>query len=89
MKKIIYGILVAFFISIFSSFAYADENCEMPPGIDDDEIYWIHFKNESKMYRYKILEIEDCWVQIWKETGNHYWYRIDNIMVMTSDPEES
>lgn len=88
MNKLIYGLLVAFLLSLFSTFAYADENCEMPPGIDDDEIYWIHFKNESKMYRYKILEIEDCWVQIWKETGNHYWYRIDNIMVMTSDPEE-
>ncbi|MFK8026871.1 MAG: hypothetical protein AB8C40_02315 [Gammaproteobacteria bacterium] len=88
MNKLIYGLLIAFLLSFFSTFAYADENCEMPPGIDDDEIYWIHFKNESKMYRYKILEIEDCWVQIWKETGNHYWYRIDNIMVMTSDPEE-
>ncbi len=58
MNKIIYGILIAFSISLFSSFAYADENCEMPPGIDDDEIYWIHFKNESKMYRYKILELK-------------------------------
>ena len=88
MKKIICGILVACLISIFSSAVYADDNCNMPPDIDDDERYWIHFKNESKMHRYKILDIEDCWVKIYKESGNHYWYRIDNIMVMTSEPEE-
>lgn len=90
MNKIIYVVFCAFLISMFSSNVFAgDVNCEMPPDIDDDETYWIHFKNESKMYPYKILEIEDCWVQIYKESGNHYWYRIDNIMVMTSDPEES
>ena len=88
MDKIFYGILVAFLLSIFSSAVYADDNCNMPPDIDDDERYWIHFKNESKMHRYKILDIEDCWVKIYKENGNHYWYRIDNIMVMTSEPEE-
>ena len=88
MNKIIYGILVTFLISIFSSVVFADDNCNMPPDIDDDERYWIHFKNESKMHRYKILDIEDCWVKIYKESGNHYWYRIDNIMVMTSEPEE-
>ncbi|MFK7795731.1 MAG: hypothetical protein AB8B89_10320 [Gammaproteobacteria bacterium] len=88
MKKITSLILSTLLISIFSSAVYADTNCEMPPGIDDDERYWIHFKNESKMYRYKILDIEDCWVKIWKESGNHYWYPIDNILVMTSEPEE-
>ena len=88
MNKMICKILALLFLSISSSVALADENCEMPPDIDDDETYWIHFKNESKMYRYKILDIEDCWVKIWKENGNHYWYRIDNIMVMTSEPEE-
>ena len=88
MNKFIYGILVTFLISIFSSVVFADDNCNMPPDIDDDERYWIHFKNESKMHRYKILDIEDCWVKIYKESGNHYWYRIDNIMVMTSEPEE-
>lgn len=88
MNKIICGILGAFLISIFSSLVYADANCNMPPDIDDDERYWIHFKNESKMHRYKILDIEDCWVKIYKESGNHYWHRIDNIMVMTSEPEE-
>lgn len=88
MNKLIYYLFIALILSIFSSTAFADENCEMPPGIDDDERYWIHFKNESKMYRYKILDIEDCWVKIYKESGNHYWYRIDNIMVMTSEPEE-
>jgi len=82
-------LLGAFLMGIFSSPVYAgDENCEMPPGIDDDEFYWIHFSNESKMYKYKILEIEDCWVKIWKKAGNPYWYRIDNIMVMTSEPED-
>ncbi len=88
MKKTTLIILGFLLMSVFSPVAFADENCEMPPGIDDDERYWIHFKNESKMYRYKILDIEDCWVKIWKENGNHYWYRIDNIMVMTSKPEE-
>ena len=88
MNKLIYYLFIALILSIISSTAFADENCEMPPGIDDDERYWIHFKNESKMYRYKILDIEDCWVKIYKESGNHYWYRIDNIMVMTSEPEE-
>lgn len=88
MNKMICGILGVFFISIFSSIVYADANCKMPPDIDDDERYWIHFKNESKMHRYKILDIEDCWVKIYKENGNHYWYSIDNIMVMTSEPEE-
>ncbi len=88
MNKKLSGILGAFLISIGSSIVYADERCQMPPDIDDDERYWIHFKNESKMHRYKILDIEDCWVKIYKESGNHYWYRIDNIMVMTSEPEE-
>lgn len=88
MNKLIRSLLIALMLSIFSSVTFADENCEMPPGIDDDERYWIHFKNESKMHRYKILDIEDCWVKIYKESGNHYWYRIDNIMVMTSEPEE-
>lgn len=88
MNKLLHGLFTALILGIFSSAAFADENCEMPPGIDDDERYWIHFKNESKMHRYKILDIEDCWVKIYKESGNHYWYRIDNIMVMTSEPEE-
>lgn len=88
MNKIICGLLGAFLLSMTFSVVYADANCNMPPDIDDDERYWIHFKNESKMHRYKILDIEDCWVKIYKESGNHYWYRIDNIMVMTSEPEE-
>ena len=88
MRKINFIILAVLFFCFLSSAVLADENCEMPPGIDDDERYWIHFKNESKMHRYKILDIEDCWVKIYKESGNHYWYRIDNIMVMTSEPEE-
>ena len=88
MYKMINWVLLAISISIFSPAIYANPNCEMPPDIDDDETYWIHFKNESKMYAYKILDIEDCWVKIYKENGNHYWYRIDNIMVMTSEPED-
>jgi hypothetical protein len=75
------------FLVAFCSAIYAEDNCSMPPDIDDDETYWIHFKNESKMYRYKILDIDDCWVKIHKENGNHYWYRTSNIMVMTSKPE--
>ena len=89
MKKNILKIVVALLVSSYASIAYADSNCEMPPDIEEDERYWIHFKNESKMYLVKILDIEECWVQVWKENGNHYWYRIDNIMVMTSKPEES
>ncbi len=89
MKKILGGVMGMAVVSILSTTAYAKEQCEMPPGIDEDEQYWIHFSNESKMYRYKILEIEDCWVKVWKKNENHYWYRIDNIMVMTSKPEES
>jgi hypothetical protein len=88
MNKIVCGILGAFVISMFTSAVYADGVCSMPPDIDEDEIYWIHFKNESKMYRYKILDVDDCWVLIAKDHGNHYWYRIDNIMVMSSKPYE-
>ena len=88
MSIVLRTLLATTLMCLISFTALADENCEMPPGIDDDERYWIHFKNESKMHRYKILDIEDCWVKIYKESGNHYWYRIDNIMVMTSEPEE-
>ncbi len=88
MNKIICGVLGAFLISVFSSVVFADTNCEMPPGIDDDERYWIHFKGESKMHKYKIVDVEDCWIQIWDESGNHYWYQIDDIRVMTSEPIE-
>jgi hypothetical protein len=88
MNRKIYPLLGALLFSVFSSALYADDNCSMPPGIDDDEIYWIHFKSESKMYRYKILDIEDCWVQIYKKEGNPYWYPIRDILVMTSNPEK-
>ena len=47
MKKIIGVILSTLLVSIFSSTVYADTNCEMLSGVDDDERYWIHFKNES------------------------------------------
>ena len=88
MHKTIQLIAMIIFFGMFSNAVFADTNCEMPPGIDDGETYWIKFKTESKMYRYKIEDIDDCWVQIWKKDGNHYWYQIDDISVITSKPEE-
>jgi predicted metalloprotease len=88
MNKTFSVILGALLLGLSSSALLAEDNCSMPPGIDDDEIYWIHFKSESKIYRYKILDIEDCWVQIYKKNGNPYWYPISDILVITSNPEK-
>ena len=61
-----------------------DAQCNMPPNIDTGKFYWVKFKTESKIYRYKVLDTKGCWVKIWREDGNHYWYPIDDIAVISS-----
>ena len=80
-------ILFFLLVALSACTSTTDQRCEVPPGIDDGETYWIKFKSESKMYTYKIEDIRDCWVKIWKEDGNHYWYPIEDIAVMTSKAE--
>lgn len=80
-------VMSAFIVSACSSGA-GTAQCDMPPKIDNGKFYWVKFKTESKMYRYKVLDTKGCWVKIWREDGNHYWYPIDDIAVMTSKPDK-
>jgi len=90
MKSFTLLTLVLFLLTALSACTSAtDQRCEMPPGIDDGKTYWIKFKSESKMYAYKIEDTRSCWIKIWKEGGNHYWYPIEDISVMTSIAEDS
>ncbi len=82
MKKI--RLILSFVLGAFSFNAVAEPLCEMPPGIDDDEKYWIKFRSESKMYVYEITDIEDCWVQIKKSDGSKYWFQIQDIETIMS-----
>ncbi len=90
MKKLGLGLLAA--LTILSTSACTsgggEAQCEMPPNIDKGKFYWIKFKTESKMYRYKVLDTKGCWVKIWREDENHYWYPIDDIAVITSKSDK-
>ncbi len=88
MKKLLSILFFGVAFGVFSSSAVAEPLCEMPPGIDDDEKYWIKFKSESKMYIYEITDIEDCWVQIKKSDGSKYWYPIQDIATIMAKPVE-
>lgn len=90
MKKLFNSNLFSkqvFFLSVlfmFSSTVYAKDDCEMPPGIDDDERYLIKFKGESQANRYKILDIDNCWVKTYRKDGNHYWRPVSSIVFIGS-----
>ena len=90
MKKLRLGALTALVVLMTSacSGGASSAQCEMPSGISNGKFYWVKFKTESKMYRYKVLETKGCWVKIWREDKNHYWYPIDDIAVMTSKPDK-
>ncbi len=83
-----YLLTISLVLGAFSTNVFAEPLCEMPPGIDDDEKYWIKFKSESKMYIYEITDIEDCWVQIKKSDGSKYWYPIQDIATIMDKPVE-
>ncbi len=75
--------LIAF--SIAATPLLAEDNCELPPDIDEDERYVMKFKN-TKVSRYKILDVEGCWVQTMRTDGNHRWWPIENIEYIGSKP---
>jgi len=90
LKKLGYGSLAALTVLMISACNRSAGNaqCDMPPNIDKGKFYWVKFKTESKIYRYKVLDTKGCWIKIWREDKNHYWYPIDDIAVITSKPEK-
>jgi len=82
--------MIAATLILFSMIAtplLADESCELPPDIDEDERYVIKFKN-LKEGRYKILDVEGCWVKTLRADENHRWWLIKNIEYVGSKPIE-
>jgi hypothetical protein len=84
MKKIVLSLV----FGLFACNVFAETLCDMPPGIDDGEKYWIKFKSESKMYVYEITDIDDCWVQIKKSDGKKYWYQVQDVATIMAKPVE-
>ncbi len=70
--------------AIFSPVAMAEEMCELPSDIDEGERYLMKFKGESQANRYKILDVDNCWVQLYRSDGNHYWRPINSIIFIGS-----
>lgn len=89
-KKLAYGTLTAMAMLMTSacSGGASEAECNLPPGIDKGKFYWVKFTTESKMYRYKVLDAKGCWIKIWREDENHYWYPITDIAVITSKPDK-
>jgi hypothetical protein len=75
-KKLMLSLVTCLF---FSNPVNADNDCELPPDIDEDESYWIQFKGDSSGKAYKILEIEGCWIQTYRTSGAHVWQPINTI----------
>jgi len=88
MKKYVLSLMIVVTFGLFSSNVLADVLCDMPPGIDDGEKYWIKFKSESKMYVYEITDIDDCWIQIKKSDGSKYWYQVQDVATIMAKPVE-
>jgi hypothetical protein len=65
----------------------SDNNCELPPGIDEGKRYVIKFLG-IKPKKFKILEIKDCWIQTYRKDNNHRWFPISNIVFIGSKGED-
>lgn len=86
MKKIIMCLFTGLAVSFFSASVFAKDLCEMPPDIDDGKKYWIKFKVESKMYIYKITDIDDCWIQVEKKNKSKYWFQVQDVATIIAEP---
>ena len=79
------ALLVSTFIAVP---LHAQEDCELPSDIDEDERYLILFKGDSKARKFKILDVDGCWVKTFRTDGNHRWHLIKNIVYIGSKPFE-
>ncbi|NOY67184.1 MAG: hypothetical protein GXP13_07225 [Gammaproteobacteria bacterium] len=86
MKNILSSLIVGLTLSFFSATVFAKDLCDMPPDIDDGKKYWIKFKSESKMYVYKITDIDDCWIQIEKNNKSRYWFQVRDVATIIAEP---
>ncbi|MBT8079141.1 MAG: hypothetical protein KJO31_11245 [Gammaproteobacteria bacterium] len=83
-KKLSLATILGILVSILSTPVYAHGTCELPPDIDDDERYLIKFAGQKET-RYKILDIDDCWILTFRTDGNHRWHPISNIEYIGSE----
>ena len=74
---------------LFSTQLFAEETCEMPPGIDEDLWYVIKFEGYDDKWDFRTVDIEDCWVRV-KPRGSdrNYWFPIDGIQYIQAEGEE-
>ena len=72
---------------VISAPVRAEEICELPSDIDEGKRYVIKFKG-VKEKRFKIADVDDCWVQTFRTDGDHRWFPIRNIEYIGSKPIE-
>ena len=87
MKKFIQAVLLCGFSALSLTAFAGGSNCELPPDIDDGKTYFLQIDgyNNSKSFPIKIVDIEDCWIQTFRQDGDHLWLPISRLISISSE----